>query len=57
LKSALAADWVMPTTFGTASIGAPLETTNATLAPEATLAPAAGDSLITMPEDTVELAC
>src|SRR5438067_1008724 len=58
---ALVADaCVSPTTFGTATgvgAGAPLETTRLTAAPFATLVPAAGLWLITLPEATVVLDC
>src|SRR5204863_556197 len=49
-----------PTTFGTgtgAGGGAPLETTKLTAEPLATLVPAAGLSLITLPGATVVLDC
>src|SRR5438105_15312712 len=55
-----AAACVWPTTFGTATgvgAGAPLETTRLTAEPFATLVPAAGLSLITLPEATVVLDC
>ena len=51
----LAAAWVSPTTFGTLTIAGPLETTMATAAPDVTLVPAAGFSLMTSPEATVLL--
>src|SRR5438067_12672095 len=58
---ALVADaCVSPTTFGTATgvgAGAPLETTRLTAEPFATLVPAAGLWLITLPEATVVLDC
>src|SRR5207302_6511246 len=58
---ALVADaCVSPTTFGTATgvgAGAPLETTRLTAEALATLVPAAGLSLITLPEATVVLDC
>src|SRR5205085_3621205 len=58
---ALVADaCVSPTTFGTVTGvggGAPLETTRLTAEPIATLVPAAGLSLITLPEATVVLDC
>src|SRR5205807_514416 len=58
---ALVADaCVSPTTFGTVTGvggGAPLETTRLTAEPFATLVPAAGLSLITLPEATVVLDC
>src|SRR5437588_5782155 len=56
----VAAACVWPTTFGTATgvgAGAPLETTRLTAEPFATLVPAAGLSLITLPEATVVLDC
>src|SRR5205807_1614096 len=56
----VAAACVWPTTFGTATGvggGAPLETTRLTAEPFATLVPAAGLSLITLPEATVVLDC
>src|SRR5437016_14422336 len=55
-----AAACVWPTTFGTATgvgAGAPLETTRLTAEPFATLVPAAGLWLITLPEATVLLDC
>ena len=54
----VAADCVIPTTLGTLTFSGgvgPEETTRFTELPEATLAPAAGLSLITMPVATVEL--
>ncbi len=45
------------TTFGTATVAGPEETTNATAVPLATLVPAAGVSLMTSPEATVLLDC
>src|SRR5438105_8574774 len=56
----VAAACVSPTTFGTVTGvggGAPLETTRLTAEPFATLVPAAGLSLITLPEATVVLDC
>src|SRR5205814_7223163 len=49
-----------PTTFGTgtgAGGGAPLETTRSTAEPLATIVPAVGLSLMTLPEPTVVLDC
>src|SRR5947208_1891375 len=60
LMALVAAACVWPTTFGTATGvggGAPLETTRLTAAPLATLVPAAGLSVITLPEATVVLDC
>src|SRR5205807_7471608 len=61
LVMALVADTcVWPTTFGTVTGvggGAPLETTRLTAEPFATLVPAAGLWLITLPEATVVLDC
>src|SRR5205807_176148 len=61
LVMALVADaCVWPTTFGTATgvgAGAPLETTRLTAEPFATLVPAAGLWLMTLPEATVLLDC
>jgi hypothetical protein len=51
----VAAACVSPTTFGTATIAGPEETTSATADPCATLVPAAGLSLMTSPEVTVLL--
>ncbi len=53
----VAAACVSPTTFGTAAIAGPDETTSATAEPLATLAAAAGFSLMTLPEATVLLDC
>src|SRR5204862_521259 len=52
-----AAACVWPTTFGTATWAGPLETTRLTAEPLATLVPAVGLSLITVPEATVVLDC
>src|SRR2546430_1065219 len=60
VRALVAAACVWPTTFGTATGvggGAPLETTRLTAEPFATLVPAAGLSLITLPEATVVLDC
>src|SRR5205807_2156241 len=60
LMALVAAASVSPTTFGTATgvgAGAPLETTRLTAEPFGTLVPAAGLSLITLPEATVVLDC
>src|SRR5437588_467712 len=60
LMALVAAASVSPTTFGTATgvgAGAPLETTRLPAGPFATLVPAAGLSLITLPEATVVLDC
>ncbi len=46
---------VIPTTFGTATLGGPLETTKFTPEPDVTIVPAAGLSEITSPEATVAL--
>src|SRR5204862_1870530 len=55
---ALVADaCVWPTTSGTATGAGPLETTRLTAEPLATLVPAAGLSLMTLPEATVLLDC
>src|SRR3954464_5902108 len=51
----VAAAWVWPTTFGTATCGRPDETTRATALPVVTRVPAVGDSLITDPAGTVVL--
>src|SRR5204863_20186 len=53
----VAAACVWPTTFGTATWAGPLETTRLTAEPFATLVPAVGLSLITVPEATVVLDC
>jgi hypothetical protein len=47
----------LPTTFGTATIAGPDETTSATAEPLVTLAAAAGFSLMTVPEVAVLLDC
>jgi hypothetical protein len=47
----------LPTTFGTATIAGPEETVRFTAEPLATLAAAAGLSLMTFPDDTVALDC
>src|SRR5271154_4710229 len=46
---------VLPTTFGTATVGGPVETTRFTADPIATDVPATGLSLITLPDGTVLL--
>jgi hypothetical protein len=46
---------VIPTTFGTATVGGPLETTKFTPEPDVTIVPAAGLSKITSPEAIVAL--
>src|SRR3954463_14795197 len=51
----VAAAWLWPTTFGTATCGRPDEMTSATALPIVTCVPAAGDSLITEPAGTVVL--
>ena len=51
----VAAACVVPTTFGTATLAKPLETTRFTAEPTLTLVPAVGLSLITLPEATVLL--
>src|SRR4051794_12103345 len=51
----VAAAWLWPTTFGTATCGKPDEMTRATALPIVTWVPAAGDSLITEPAGTVVL--
>src|SRR5205823_1183324 len=53
----VAADCVWPTTFGTATCVGPLETTRLTAEPLATLVPAVGLSLMTLPAATVLLDC
>jgi hypothetical protein len=53
--AAVAAAWVSPTTLGTATCAGPEETTRLTADPALTCAPAAGFSLITLPEATVLL--
>src|SRR5437660_6750840 len=56
----VAAACAWPTTFGTgtgAGGGAPLETTKLTAEPLATIVPAVGLSLMTLPEATVLLDC
>ena len=50
-----AAACVRPTTFGTVTGAGPVLTVRFTADPEATLAPATGLSLITLPDATVEL--
>ena len=50
-----AAACVRPTTFGTATGAGPVETTRSTAVPAATLAPASGLWLITLPAGTVPL--
>src|SRR6059058_4425286 len=60
VRALVAAACVWPTTFGTATGvggGAPLETTRLTAEALVTLVPAAGLSLITLPEATVVLDC
>ena len=52
----VAAACVRPTTFGTATGAGPLETTRFTGDPALTCVPAAGFSLITLPDGTVALA-
>src|SRR5919204_602802 len=51
----VAAVWVRPTTFGTATCGGPDETTSDTALPTATWVAATGDWLITNPAGTVVL--
>ena len=51
----VAAACVKFTTFGTATCAGPLDTTRFTAEPELTNVPAAGDSLITLPEAIVPL--
>jgi hypothetical protein len=51
----VAAACVSPTTFGTATVGGPVDTTRFTADPSVTEVPAAGFSLITSPEGTVLL--
>src|SRR3984885_4527283 len=51
----VAAACVAPTTFGTATVGGPVETTRFTADPIATDVPASGLSLITLPDATVLL--
>src|SRR3954452_4787314 len=51
----VAAAWVRPTTFGTATCGRPDETTSATALPTFTCVAALGFSLITDPDGTVVL--
>src|SRR5881227_2415806 len=53
----VAAACVWPTTFGTAICAGPLETTRLTAEPLATLVPAGGLSLMTLPAATVLLDC
>src|SRR5205823_14859759 len=53
----VAAACVWPTTFGTAICAGPLETTRLTAEPLATLVPAVGLSLMTLPAATVLLDC
>src|SRR3989440_1575754 len=53
----VAAACVWPTTFGTATCVGPLETTRLTAEPLATLVPAVGLSLMTLPAATVLLDC
>src|SRR5919199_1577824 len=53
--AAVAAVWVSPTTFGTATCGGPDETTRATAVPMTTSVPAAGFWLITDPAGAVGL--
>jgi hypothetical protein len=48
---------VAPTTFGTSTFAAPLDTTKLTAEPDATLVPGAGLSEITIPEAIVALDC
>src|SRR5437764_1221038 len=57
VKALVAADCVWPTTFGTAICAGPLETTRLTAEPLATLVPAVGLSLMTLPAATVLLDC
>src|SRR6185369_11325780 len=56
VMAVVAAVCVRPTTFGTATLGGPLETTRLTADPAFTCVPAAGLSLITLPAGTVLLA-
>jgi hypothetical protein len=55
VMAVVAAAWVSPTTFGTATCAGPVETTIFTEEPTFTLVPAVGLSLITLPEATVLL--
>jgi len=57
VMAVVAAAWVSPTTLGTETCAAPVETTRLTAEPELTLEPALGLSLITSPDATVELLC
>jgi hypothetical protein len=61
VSAVLAADWVWPMRLGTDTgggpAGGPLETTRLTDEPDATLAPAAGLELTTLPAATVALDC
>src|SRR5262245_18084627 len=53
----VAAAWVRPTTFGTATCGGPLDTTRFTALPVTTCVPLVGVWLITDPDGTVVLDC
>src|SRR5215467_5236001 len=53
----VAAAWVRPTTFGTATCGGPDDTTRFTALPTVTCVPETGDWLMTEPAGTVVLDC
>src|SRR6185369_3994100 len=55
VMAVVAAVCVRPTTFGTETLGGPLDTTRLTAEPAFTCVPAAGFSLITLPAGTVAL--
>src|SRR5947207_400921 len=57
VRALVAAACVWPTTFGTGTCVGPLETTRLTAEPLATLVPAVGLSLMTLPAATVLLDC
>src|SRR6185503_15184593 len=56
VMAVVAAACAKPTTFGTETLGGPLDTTRLTADPAFTCVPAAGLSLITLPAGTVLLA-